>query len=30
MVVEDEQAVAQELAAELREEIEHHRREQEA
>ena len=30
MVMEDEQAVAQELAAELREEIEHHRREQEA
>ncbi len=30
MVVEDEQAVAQELAAELREEIEHHRQEQEA
>ncbi len=30
MVVEDEQALAQELAAELREEIEHHRQEQEA
>ena len=30
MVVEDEQAIAQELAAELREEIEHHRQEQEA
>ena len=30
MVMEDEQAVAQELAAELREEIEHHRQEQEA